>query len=180
MIPLPANVKLVVGLLLVGAVGAASALLKVEPSWSWLGTVVQLATALELYFTVPAVAAKKPAGFGQLRVLVGLAMLGAVAVVAVHLAGCQQVEAAFPALEKIEQTVAADLAAGKTDEQMASDVCADLGGSASTDAACADAVTLVQDAVTLLVDSGALSGSALANAKSYRARHSGLSLGGGQ
>jgi hypothetical protein len=91
---------------------------------------------------------------------------------ALVLVGCNQ--PVFPTLQTIEQTVAADLAAGKTDQQMASDVCADLGGTATTDAVCADAVTLVQDAVTILIDSGALAEPAMANAKKYKAAHSGL------
>lgn len=78
---------------------------------------------------------------------------------------------AFPVLTTIEQTVADDLAAGKTDAQIASDVCADLGGSAQTDAICANAEQLVQVTITALIDSGVLSGLALTNAKAYVVRH---------
>lgn len=55
MIPINPKVKLVIGLILIGAAGAIEALAKVEPSWTWAGTVVQGLTALELYFTVPPV-----------------------------------------------------------------------------------------------------------------------------
>jgi hypothetical protein len=105
------------------------------------------------------------------------ALVGAVSALAVAggvmapTAGCQQVQAAFPTLNAIEQVVAKDLAAGVTDAQMASDVCAVLGGSALTDAVCADATQLVVDAVNFLLDSGSVTGVARTNALSYKARH---------
>lgn len=92
-----------------------------------------------------------------------------VAVVALTLVGCGQ--PLFPTLSAIEQTVASDLAAGKNDAQIASDVCADLGGSSSTDAVCANVEVLVQDAIALLIDAGVLKGVALQNAHAYQLRH---------
>ena len=59
MIPLNPTLKLVIGLVLVAAIGALSALVKVEPAWSWAGTVIQVLTALELFFT-PTSAALPP------------------------------------------------------------------------------------------------------------------------
>lgn len=59
MIPLNPKFKFVVGLLLVGGVGALQALVKVEPTWTWLGTLVQVLTVGELYFTVPSGAESK-------------------------------------------------------------------------------------------------------------------------
>lgn len=59
MIPIPATVKLVVGLVLVGGIAALQALAKVEPAWTWAGGVVQMLTMLELFFTVPPSASAK-------------------------------------------------------------------------------------------------------------------------
>jgi hypothetical protein len=53
MIPIPANIKTVLALVLVGAVGALNALGKLEPSWSWVGAVVSLLVVLETAFTIP-------------------------------------------------------------------------------------------------------------------------------
>lgn len=57
MIPLPANVKLVIGLILVAGIAALQALSKVEPAWTWAGGALSVLTMLELYFTVPSTAA---------------------------------------------------------------------------------------------------------------------------
>lgn len=84
--------------------------------------------------------------------------------------GCGQ--PVFPTLSAIEQTIANDLAAGKSDAQIASDVCADLGGTAQTDAVCANVEVIVQDAIALLVSTGVLKGVALDNAHAYQLRHS--------
>jgi len=85
--------------------------------------------------------------------------------------GCQQAKSAESLFDKIAGTVENDLSVGASDAQIASDVCADLGGTTSTDAICADAEPIVQSVVTILVDSGVLTGASLANAKSYQARH---------
>ena len=53
MIPLPANLKLVLGVLLVGGVAALQQLVKLDPAMSWAGSVVQVLTALEMFFTMP-------------------------------------------------------------------------------------------------------------------------------
>lgn len=55
--------------------------------------------------------------------------------------------------------------------QIASDVCKAMGGSASTDAVCAGAETLVQDVILYLVDSGTISPPALARGREYLAAH---------
>jgi hypothetical protein len=91
------------------------------------------------------------------------------------LAGCQQLQAAFPVLDKVEAVVAADFEAGDSDETIAADVCKALGGTASTDAVCANVTQLVSDAVAFLVDSGFLSAKAKANAIAYQGRHPKLS-----
>ena len=53
MIPINPTLKLVIALAIVGAVGAAQALTKVEPSWTWLGALIQGLTMLEVFFTIP-------------------------------------------------------------------------------------------------------------------------------
>jgi len=109
-------------------------------------------------FVLRGAVAKRILGVRQLAALgVGTCLLG-----------CQS-QAAFPVLDKVEQVVAADLAGGASDQQMASDVCAALGGTATTDAVCADVATIIQDTIAMLIDSGALKGAALENAKSKRA-----------
>lgn len=76
----------------------------------------------------------------------------------------------FPVIDGIANVVAVDLAEGKTDEQIASDVCQFLGGTSSTDAACGNVEALIQDAITLLIDTGVLKGKALENGKAYQTR----------
>ena len=106
-------------------------------------------------------------GFAPMRIIAApLALVIALATTPACKGG-----SAFPVLNTIEQTVAADLAAGKTDPQIASDICADLGGSTQTDAVCANAEQLAQTIITALIDSGALSGLALTNGQAYMARH---------
>jgi len=58
MIPLPPKVKLIVGVLLVGAIAGLKQLEQVDPTLGWIGTAVQILVAVELYFTVPPSAAK--------------------------------------------------------------------------------------------------------------------------
>lgn len=96
-----------------------------------------------------------------------------VSVLGIVLLGCTQVDSALNALDKAVQVVQADLEAGKTDEQIAADVCAAEGGSATTDAVCAGVTYLVQDAVQILIDSGALSPAAMQRAKQYQGAHPG-------
>lgn len=56
MIPMNPKVKLIVGLVVVGGIGALGALGKVEPTWQWIGGIVQVLTAVELFFTPPSAA----------------------------------------------------------------------------------------------------------------------------
>ena len=165
MIPLPASIKLVIGLILIGGIAALQALAKVETGWLWAGGVIQFLTAAELYFTVPSAAAKQlaakvapPAAF--------LLILGALATTQPACKG-----SALPVIENVVSVVEADLAAGKSDAQMASDVCAALGGSVLTDAICASAETILQDVIVYLIDSGKLSAPAQQRAASYMAAH---------
>ena len=58
MIPANPTLKLVIGLILVGGVGALNAIGKLEPAWLWIGDVVSVLTAAELFFTVPPSAKK--------------------------------------------------------------------------------------------------------------------------
>jgi hypothetical protein len=91
---------------------------------------------------------------------------------ALGVGGCSWLKGtAFPMVDKIETTVQNDLEAGDTDQQIASDVCADLGGTATTDAVCANVTTLVVDAIAILTDSGVLSHKAKTNGVAYLARH---------
>jgi hypothetical protein len=53
MIPLNPRLKLILGLVVIAAIGAIQALGKAEPTWTWVGLVVQLLSASELYLTVP-------------------------------------------------------------------------------------------------------------------------------
>jgi hypothetical protein len=59
MLPIPANVKLYVGLVLVAGAGALNALYNVEPTWKWVASVVGVLGFLETYFTVPSSASKR-------------------------------------------------------------------------------------------------------------------------
>ena len=90
-----------------------------------------------------------------------------VAWAAALLMGCTQLTAFFPELDKIEQIVATDLAAGKTPEQIEADVVTSM---CPTSAAplCVDGVVVLNDVVTWLIDSGVLKGQALANAKAVQ------------
>jgi hypothetical protein len=111
-------------------------------------------------------------GFSDVSTLLKLSVAGiAAGAFILWQVACAQVQAAFPTLQKIEQTIANDLQAGAGDEQMAADVCSDLGGTALTDAICAGAAGIVTDVVTLLVDSGQVQGPALSNAHAYQVRH---------
>jgi len=159
MIPLPANVKLVVALLLVGGLGALNAIYNVEPTWKWIGSAAGVLTLLETFFTVPPSAAAKL----KAAAVKPLAML--------LLVGCGQ--PVFPTLQKIEQTVVDDLSASppKSDAQIAADVCADLGGTSATDAVCADVETTVQDVIVVLLDTGALPAIGRARGQQYLAAH---------
>lgn len=58
---IPPKVSLVIGLVLVGGIAALKALVPLEPGWVWAGTVVQVFSALQLYFTVPGTAAQRAA-----------------------------------------------------------------------------------------------------------------------
>jgi hypothetical protein len=58
MLPIPNSIKLPILLVLVGGVGALQALAHLEPAWAWIGAVVQVASLLEAFVTVPNAAAK--------------------------------------------------------------------------------------------------------------------------
>lgn len=81
--------------------------------------------------------------------------------------------AVVPTVLDVVNVVEKDLEAGDTPAQIDSDVCAALGGTATTDAVCADVTVLVQDAIALLVDGGVLKNkpAALAAVASYTAAH---------
>jgi hypothetical protein len=63
---------------------------------------------------------------------------------------------AVPVLVNVVQVVETDLQAGDGLPQIDSDVCKALGGSATTDAICANVTVLVEDALQLLLDGGKL------------------------
>jgi hypothetical protein len=168
MIPLPANVKLVLGLVLVGSIAAIQALYKVEPAWSWAGGVVQALTVLEMFFTVPPATAARlakmsaaaTAGLHTMLLVLGLGYV---------LTACKG--PLYPELQAVEQVVANDLASGATDAQMASDVCKALGGSALTDAVCSGVETVIQDVLTVLLETNSLSPEVAQKAHEYLGLH---------
>ncbi len=61
----------------------------------------------------------------------------------------------FPSLDKIEQTVLTDLAAGKSPEQIEADVAAIMCGPGAAPL-CIDAVVVVNDAIAFLLHTGIL------------------------
>lgn len=68
---------------------------------------------------------------------------------------CAQWQAIYPELDKIEQIVAADLAAGKALVQIEADVAALLCGSSAAPL-CVDIVVVVNDAISFLINTGIL------------------------
>jgi hypothetical protein len=168
MIPLPANVKLVLGLVLVAGIAALQALSKVEPAWSWAGGVVQALTMLEMFFTVPPATAAKMA---RLTAAVSATLHSLLFVIGLGyvLTACKG--PIYPELQAVEQVVADDLASGATDAQMASDVCKALGGSALTDAVCAGVETVIQDVLQVLLDTQSLSPAVAQRAHEYLGLH---------
>jgi hypothetical protein len=91
-------------------------------------------------------------------------------------------EPLVPTVQTILQVVSADIQAGDGAAQIDSDVCKALGGSATTDAVCADATVLIQDAITLLIDSGTLSAAQKQTAQAYFMVHpkAAAATGGGK
>jgi hypothetical protein len=59
MLPIPNKFKLPILLVLVGGVGALQAVSHLEPTWAWIGAVVQVASLLEAFVTVPNATAAK-------------------------------------------------------------------------------------------------------------------------
>lgn len=84
---------------------------------------------------------------------------------------CPAAKTVINDIDAVVQVVKNDLEAGVSDAQMAADVCHALGGSSTTDSVCAAVAFVIQDAVMILVDTGALSPAALERAKSYQASH---------
>lgn len=72
MIPIPANIKLALLVLIVGAIGALHAITTVEPTWSWVGTTVQVLSLVEAFFTLPS-SKKPPVSAAALLLVFGLA-----------------------------------------------------------------------------------------------------------
>jgi hypothetical protein len=104
------------------------------------------------------------------------AMLLAVGTLVVSQAACKQ--PVLPLIAQIGNVVLTDLQQGKTDVQIDSDVCGALGGSATTDAVCANVTLLINDAIQFLIDSGQLNGVALERGQSYMAAHLVAAKGG--
>jgi hypothetical protein len=71
-------------------------------------------------------------------------------------------------VDTVLNVVAADVQAGDAPPQIDSDVCKALGGSATTDAICANVTLLVEDALQLLLDGGKITS---AQAATYLAAH---------
>jgi len=112
------TIKLVLGLILVGGIGALQAIAKVEPTWAWVATIVQVLTAVELFLTPAPSGPKPPAG-----PIVGALGLLALAVV---LCGCPQAAATIPADVVLVECVADDAVAGKPVAQIVTDCGTDL------------------------------------------------------
>ncbi len=149
MIPMNPTVKLIIALVLVGAVGALQALFKVEPAWTWIGTIVQIATAAELYFTIPPMSAdtvrRAAAKLPPLPVFLFVAALSFGTV------GCGP--ASGPLWTQIEQTILTDVENGallSTIEQAVIALDPALGG----DVAAADAV--IQAVIQFFESAGVL------------------------
>lgn len=85
-----------------------------------------------------------------------LAAFVLLASVMVSLVACDTLKAALPELTAIENVIVADLTANDNDGQIASDVCKALGGTAMTDAVCANVTNIVADVVQSQLESGAL------------------------
>lgn len=59
--------------------------------------------------------------------------------------------ATFPKVVDVATTIVQDIAKGDTEQQIASDVCADLGGTALTDAVCGDVATVIAGIIPILL-----------------------------
>lgn len=59
--------------------------------------------------------------------------------------------AQFAKVESVADTIVHDVQVGDTEAQIASDVCADLGGSALTDAVCGDVATVIAGIIPVLL-----------------------------
>lgn len=94
-------------------------------------------------------------GFARLPLVGALAL---VAVLGLLAPGCAWFKAEVPVAANVVAIVERDFRAGDGAPQISSDVCKALGGSAPTDLACAGVAVLVQDALSLLIDSGVLAG----------------------
>lgn len=70
-----------------------------------------------------------------------------------------------PQIVDVAGIVLADLEAGDSPSQISSDVCHALGGTATTDAVCADVTTIVADIITDLIAKGRLSPTGEARAR---------------
>jgi hypothetical protein len=78
--------------------------------------------------------------------------------------GCQQFSAMFPQLDKIEQIIVQDLQAGKSAEQIEIDVGQLLAGQAGV-----DVVVVINDVITVLIDSGLIPKGIIPQAKQLQA-----------
>jgi hypothetical protein len=81
----------------------------------------------------------------------------------------------LPSFLNLVSVVEADLVAGDGEAQISSDVCKALGGSALTDAVCANVGTIIYDIVVYLVDGGNLPPAAAKWGHDFLASHSKVS-----
>ena len=99
-----------------------------------------------------------------------LAVVACLAVPAASVPACSQVSpAVFPILDKVEQTVLADIEAGKGLPQITIDVAAVVAAQLVPEQISPDVDRLVEDALTLLIDSGLVPANWLTAAKGMKA-----------
>lgn len=183
MIPWPPKVKLVLGVLVAGLLAAGQYWLAEDSSIKWLPPILAMLVFAEgfvaawfIYInkvTVPpaamaklAAAAKKitdlTAKMGGMSVLLLAGWLAVMPTLA-----CKG--ASFPSLAKIEQVVLNDLAVCGTSQvcvtQMETDVATLIAQGALGPNVGADSVTLVKDALTILIDAGLIPADVLPKAK---------------
>jgi hypothetical protein len=172
MLPLPPRVKLAFGVVLAGLLASGQFWLQADSSIAWLPPILSVLTFFEAFVTVPPAAAKKlaEASIKITDLTAKMAGMSGVLLLAGALGlsntSCKGVN--FPQLDKVEQIVLNDLAScGATPacvQQMESDVATLIAGQAG-----ADAVKLLNDALTLLVDAGLVPADLLPKARSVLA-----------
>lgn len=192
MLPIPAKIKMWLGLVLVVVVAGGQYLLKVDPAVTGVvNPLVMIALWLEGLFTTTPADAKSLAS-SEKRVTDLTAKLGGMSVLLLALGagifgvsgmGCKG--AKFPGLDTVEQVVLSDLMeCGTTPAcvtQMETDVTTLIAQGLLGPDAGTDAVVLVKDALMFLIDTGVIPADILPKAKAcLRAERLSLSIRGAE